>query len=103
MTKGRIPCGRVFLTDQNVQTIESVSVPKIITKFGYNKTTVLPIRVGPKELGGAGFYAFLNTIKASRVHHFLVTWKISWEGIGKVLRIAMVWIQYIERVSYPIL
>ena len=31
-----------------------VSAPKIMAKCGYNRTTALPIRGGPKALGGVG-------------------------------------------------
>ena len=68
--KVEYPLGQTFLTDKQVKKIESVSVPKIMAKCGYNRNTALPIRGGPKELGGAEFYSFLNTIGASRVQHF---------------------------------
>ena len=67
------PLGQTFLTDKQVKKIESVSVPKIMAKYGYNRNTALSIRGGPKELGGTRFYPFLNTIGASRVQHFLKT------------------------------
>ena len=91
-----------FLTEKKVKKIESVSVPKIMAKCGYNRTTALQIRGGPKELGGAGFYLFLNTIGASRVQHFWKNWKTLWEDIGKALHIAMSWTQCSAGVSYPI-
>ena len=58
------------MTDKQVKKVESISVPKIMAKCGYNRNTALPFRGEPKELGGAGFYSFLNTIRASRVQHF---------------------------------
>ena len=63
----------------------------------------LEIRREPKELGGAGFDAFKNTIEATRVQHFLENWRTPTEDIGKTLRIAMSWIQYSAGVLYPIL
>ena len=69
--------------------MELVSLPKILAKCGYNRATALPIRGGPKELGGAGFYAFLNTIGAARVQHFVKNWRTPLEDIGKALHIAM--------------
>ena len=86
-----------------MKKIESVSLPKILAKYGYNRATALPIRGGPKELGGAGFYAFLNTIDAARVQHFVKNWRTPWEDIRKALRIAIAWTQYTAGVSYPIL
>ena len=86
-----------------MKKVESVSVPKIMAKCGYNRSTALSIRGGPKELGGAGFYSFQNTIGASRVQHFLKNWRTLWEDIGKALRIAITWTQYSAGVSYPIL
>ena len=53
-----------FLTDKHAKKIASVSLPTIIAKCGYNRNTVLPIRGGPKESDGAGFYAFKNIIGA---------------------------------------
>ena len=91
------------MTDKQVKKIEIVSVPKIMAKCGYNRNIVLPIREGPKELGGAGFYSFLNTIGASRVQHFLKNWRTPWEDIGKTLCIAMTWTQYSAGVLYRIL
>ena len=38
-TKGRIPIGTVVLIDKHVQKIESVSLPKILAKCGFNRTT----------------------------------------------------------------
>ena len=69
--KVKYPLAQSFLTEKQVEKIESVSVPKIMAKCGYNRSTGLPIRGGPKVLGGAGFYSLLNTIGASRVQHFL--------------------------------
>ena len=88
--KVEYPLAQSFLTDKHVKKIESVSLPKILAKCGYNRATALPIRGGPKEIGGAEFYAFLNTIGASRVQHFVKNWRTPWEDIGKALRIAMV-------------
>ena len=65
--KVEYPLGQTFLTDKQVKNIGSASMPKIIPKYGYNKNTALDIRRGPKELGGAGFYSFKNTIGATRV------------------------------------
>ena len=73
--KVEYPLTQSFLIDKHVKKIESVSLPKIMAKCGYNRTTALPIRGGPKEIGGAGFYAFLNTIGASRVQTFVKNWK----------------------------
>ena len=100
--KVEYPLGQTFLTDKQVKQIESVSLPKIMAKCGYNINTALPVRGGPKELGGAGFPSFLNTIGASRVQHFLKNWRTPWEDIGKALRIAIAWTQYSAGVSYPI-
>ena len=55
--KVEYPLGQTFLTDKQVKKIESVSLPKIMAKCGYNRNTSLPIRGGPKELGGVGLYS----------------------------------------------
>ena len=87
--KVEYPLGQTFLTDKQVKKIESISLTKIIAKCGYNRNIALPIRKGPKELGGAGFYSFKNTIRALGVQHFIKNWRTPWEDIGKALRIAM--------------
>ena len=87
--KVEYPLGQTFLTDKQVEKIESASLPKIIAKCGYNRNMALDIRGGPKGLGGAGFYAFLNTIGATRVQHFPKNRRTPNEDIGKALRIAM--------------
>ena len=61
------------------------------------------IREGPKELGGTGFTAFLNTIVLTRVQHFLKNWRTPNEDIGKTLRVVMTWTQYCAGVPYPII
>ena len=101
--KVEYPLGQTFLTDKQVKKIELASLPKIIVKCGYNINMALDVRGGPKELGGVGFYAFLNTIGATRGQHFLKNWRIPNEDIGKVLRISMAWTQYSAGVPYPIL
>ena len=83
------PLGQMFLTDNQVKKIESVSLPKIIAKCGYNRNTALPIRGGPKELGEEGFYSFKNIIGALGVQHFIKYWRTPWEDIGKTLCIIM--------------
>ena len=50
--KAEYSLGQTFLTDKQVKKIESVSLPKIITKCGYKRNTALQTRGGPKELGG---------------------------------------------------
>ena len=91
--KVEYPLGQTFLTDKQVKKIESASLPKIIAKCGYNRNMALDIRGGPKELGGAGFTAFLNTIGATRFQHFINNWRTPNEDIGKTLRVAMAWTQ----------
>ena len=91
------------MTDKQVKKTESASFPKIIAKCGYNRNMALDIRGGPKELGGASFYAFLNTIGATRVQHFIKNWRTPNEDIGKALRIAVAWTHYSAGVPYPIL
>ena len=73
------------MTDKQVQKIEPASLPKIIAKCGYNRNMALDIRGGPKELGGTGFYAFKNTIKATQVQHSPMNWRTPREDIGKAL------------------
>ena len=89
--KVEYPLGQTFLTDKQVKKIESASLPKIIAKCGYNRNMARDIRGGPKELGGAGFTAFLNTIGAKRVQHFIKNWRTPWEDIGKTVRVALAW------------
>ena len=91
------------MTDKQVKKIESASLPKIIAKCGYNRNMALDIRGGPKELGETGFYAFLNTVGATKVQHFLKKLRTPNADVGKALRIAMAWTQYSAGVPYPIL
>ena len=63
----------------------------------------LDIRGESKELGGAGFDAFKNTIGATRVQYFLKNWRITTEDIGKTLLIVMSLTYYSAGVPYPIL
>ena len=85
-----------------MKKIESVSLPKIIAKCGYNRNKALPIRGGPKELGWAGFYSLKNTIGALGVQYFIKNWRTPKEDIGKTLRVTLAWAQYCAGVPYPI-
>ena len=91
------------MTDTQVKKMESASLPKIIANCGYNRNMALDIRGGPKKLGGAGFYVFLNIIGVTRVQPFLKNWRTQNEDIGKALRTTMTWTQYNAGVPYPIL
>ena len=102
--KVEYPLGQTYLTDKQVNKIESVSLPKIIAKCGYNRTMARAIRGGRKELGGAGFTALINSIGATRIQHFIKNWRTPLqEDIGKTLRVALSWTQYCAGVPYPIL
>ena len=101
--KVEYPLGQTFLTDKQVNKIESASLSKIIAKCGYNRNMARDIRGGPKELGEAGFTALLNSIGATRIQHFIKNWRTPWEDIGKTLRVALAWTQYFDGVPYPIL
>ena len=99
--KVEYPLCQTYLTDKQVNKIESASLPKIITKCGYNRNMARAIRGGPKELGGAGFTALINSIGAARIQHFIKNWRTPWEDIGKTLRVALAWTQYCVGVPYP--
>ena len=101
--KVEYPLGQTYLTDKQVNKIESASLPKIIAKYGYNRTMTRAIRGGPKELGGAGFTTLINSVGASQIQHFFKNWRTPWEDIRKMLRVALAWTQYCAGVLYPIL
>ena len=86
-----------------MKKIESASLPKITAECGYNRNMATDIRGKPKELGGARFYSFKNTIGATRVQHFIKNQRTPKEDIGKTLCIAMPWTQYSAGAPYPIL
>ena len=92
--KVEYPLGQTNFTDKQVNKKESASLPKIIAKCGYKRTMVCAIRDGPKELGGAGFTALINSVGASQIQHFFKNWRTPWEDIGKTLRVALAWTQY---------
>ena len=89
--KVEYPLEQAFLTNKQVKKIESTLLPKVIARCAYNRNMPLDIRGGPKELGAAGFYSIKNTIRATRVQHFLKNWRTPTEDIGKTLHIAMSW------------
>ena len=95
--KGRLTVGTVVF-DRQAHWKDRIRM----AKCGYNRTTALPIRGGPKRIGGTRFYIFQNTIDVSREKHFLKNCRTPWEDIGKALRIAMIWTKYKAVVSYPI-
>ena len=73
----------VVVNDKHVKKIESVSLPKLISKYGYNRKLALDIQGRSKELGGAGFCSFKNMIGAATVQHFKKNLRTSIEGIVK--------------------
>ena len=89
------------MSDKHVKKIESASLPKVITNYGYNRNMHLGIRRGPKELGAVDFYPFKTIIGATRIKHITKNWRTPTQDIGKTLRIAMVWTQYSAEVPYP--
>ena len=73
--KVEYPLGQTFLTNKQVKKIESSSLPKIIAKCEYNRNLPLDIQGRPKDLIGAEFYSFKNSIGAARVQHFFKNWR----------------------------
>ncbi len=90
------------LSPAQLKTIESKAMMAFVAKGGYARTMALPIRFGPKKLGGAGFIQ-LETIQGEgQILNVLKHWRS--EGkISDLLRCAVAWGQFQAGTGQPIL
>jgi hypothetical protein len=92
-----------FLTEKQLRSIETASLPKLIAKCGFNRDTSRAVLSGPIELGGGGFTPLYVTAGSGYILHFLKNWRTIKEDIGKQLRITYAWSAFQSGVSFPLL
>ncbi len=56
------------LSPAQLKTIESKAMMAFVAKGGYARTMALPIRFGPKKLGGAGFIQLETVHTNGKIH-----------------------------------
>jgi hypothetical protein len=80
-----------FLTKKALDKAQSKSIPRIIAKCGYMRTTVYSIIFGPKCLGGAGFIRWFTLQGEGQIMLFIKHWRAQ-DEVGRLLRIAVAWV-----------
>jgi hypothetical protein len=88
-------------TKQTLDKAQSKSIPLILAKSGYMRTTAYSILCGPKFLGGAGFIRWSTLQREGQLMPFLKHWRAN-DDAGWLLRIAVAWVQYQSGVGLPI-
>jgi hypothetical protein len=97
----RFSLPQCFYTKKRLDTAQGKSIPLIIAKSGYMCTTAYSILFGPKSLGGAGFIRWFTLQGEGQVMLFLKHWRAN-DTAGRLLRIAVAWVQYQSGVGIPI-
>jgi hypothetical protein len=98
----RFSLPQCFYTKKTLDSAQSKSIPLIFAKSGYMHTTAYIILFGPKFLGGAGFIRWFTLQGEGQLMLFLKHWRAS-DDAGRLLRIAVAWVQYQYGVGLPIL
>jgi hypothetical protein len=92
-----------FLSEKQLKSIETESMPKLYAACGYNRNTSRAVLAGPEELSGGGFTPLKVIAGTGYVLHFLKNWRTPSEDIGKTLRIVFAWTMYQTGITIPIL
>jgi hypothetical protein len=92
-----------FLSEKQLKSIETASMPKLYAACGYNRNTSRAVLAGPEELSGGGFTPLKVLAGSGYVLHFLKNWRTPSEDIGKTLRIVFAWTTYQAGITIPIL
>jgi hypothetical protein len=97
----RFSLPQCFYTKPTLDKAQSKSIPLILAKSGYMRTTAYSILFGPKVLGGAGFIRWSTLQGEGQLMLFLKHWRAN-DDAGRLLRVAVAWVQYQSGVGFPI-
>ena len=102
LTSPGYPLPLCHFTPKELHKLETKSLPSLISKCGFIRTTSRVVLYGPKCLNGGGLRPFATEQGVGQVQYFFKHWT-SQLPPGKALRIAMSWAQMHTGVGWPIL
>ena len=97
------PLAQSFSPSKQLDDIEKKELPKIDSKYGYNRNTKREILKGPKALEGGGFIPIETSAGSGYVRHLLKHWRSSEEESSKMIYILYAWNVMSTGVSFPLL
>jgi len=71
----------------------------MVAKCGYNQNSSLAMLFGPTQLGGASFFRLYDLQGFGQMYYFLKHWRSPKASPGKMLRIAVSWLQFCAGIS----
>jgi exonuclease III len=90
-----------FFSPAALHRAQSKSIPMILAKSGYMRTTSYSILFGPRKFGGGGFIRWYVLQGEGQILLFIKHWRCD-EDAGRLLRIAVAWVQYQSGLDTPI-
>lgn len=91
-----------FFGEKNLDTAERQSLPKLISRCGYNRNIAMELRYAPLSYAGCGFVRWSTLQGEGQITLFLKHWRTNTK-ISQVLRIAIAWAQWQSGLSQSIL
>jgi hypothetical protein len=91
-----------FFDDRTLQKAERKTIPLIVAKCGYNRTTAIALRYAPTHHAGCGFVRWQTLQGEGQIHLFMKHLRTD-TIISQVLRIAISWCQWQSGLSTSIL
>jgi len=82
-----------FFDEKHLDRAERKSLPILIAKSGYNRTTAIGLRYAPLSHAGCGFVRWSTLQGEGQIQLFLKHWRTS-TTISQTLRIAIAWSQW---------
>jgi len=97
------PLATSHFTPLQLIEVHRIAMPAIFSKCGYNQKTKKEILYGPVRLGGAGFRDLSVVQGISQLTTFVRHWRKPDSQAGKLVRIAVAWMQFIVGTGIPLL
>jgi hypothetical protein len=87
---------------KTLRTAESKSIPGILAKCGFMRTTSYALLFAPTEMAGGGFTHWSTLQSKGQIQHFLKHWRTTTD-ISSMLRTTLAWSQWQAGISASIL
>ena len=102
LTSMGYPLPVCFFNKSELSRIQQKAMVTLKSKMGYNSRTANAIIYGPTRLGGCGFRHLYVEQGMGQIHLFLRHWRSNSQA-GRLLRIALCWVQFSAGTGKPIL
>ena len=93
LTSMGYPLPVCFFNKSELSRIQQKAMVALKSKMGYNSRTANAIIYGPTRLGGCGFRHLYVEQGMGQIHLFLRHWRSNSQA-GRLLRIALCWVQF---------